>query len=255
MYYGPDLKVECPTGSGEYLNLAQCAQEIQHRLIHLFLPDEEGNRACNGGDELVNKDPFFKDYVPFYEYFDGDTGRGLGASHQCGWTAVVAKWIHDNGVTCRIPKTPRTPVNRRNSSVFLHDSASTDEDVKKYRPKSGPFSGKLVRRKSGKSLLNLTVNALDLNDDEEEATAKAAVCTQLDGLDHGVCVTDEILKKELTELQKLNLVPQLIQVMKLMMNFWNRSKQLSRSINRELMMMIMFLEMSLKLDFMINKAY
>ncbi|CAD1809653.1 Mannosyl oligosaccharide glucosidase family protein [Candida parapsilosis] len=202
LYYGPDLKVECPTGSGEYLNLAQCAQEIQHRLIHLFLPDEEGNRACNGEDELVNKDPFFKDYVPFYEYFDGDTGRGLGASHQCGWTAVVAKWIHDNGVTCRIPKTPRTPSNRRNSSVLLHDSTSTEEDVKKYRPKSGPFSGKLVRRKSGKSLLNLTVNALDLNADEEEATTKAAVCTQLDGLDHGVCVTDEILKKELTELQK-----------------------------------------------------
>ena len=126
----------------------------------------------------------------------------MGASHQCGWTAVVAKWIHDNGVTCRIPKTPRTPSNRRNSSVLLHDSTSTEEDVKKYRPKSGPFSGKLVRRKSGKSLLNLTVNALDLNADEEEATTKAAVCTQLDGLDHGVCVTDEILKKELTELQK-----------------------------------------------------
>lgn len=167
LYYGPELKVECPKGSGDYLNLAQCAQEIQHRLIHLFLPDENGNRACNGGDELA-KDPLFKDYVPFYEYFDGDTGRGLGASHQCGWTALVAKWIHDNGVSCRAPKTPRTP---RRSSVVLHNSGSTkdvlDDDVTQYLPKSGPFPGRLMRRRSGKSLLNMTIHALDLDDEDQ----------------------------------------------------------------------------------------
>ncbi|CAI5758521.1 unnamed protein product [Candida verbasci] len=205
LYYGTDLKVECPKGSGDYLNLAQCAQEIQHRLIHLFLPDEEGNRACNGDNEIVNKDQYFKDYVPFYEYFDGDTGRGLGASHQCGWTAVVAKWIHDNGVTCRIPKTPRTPMKRRKSSVLVHDSTNSsknEDDIMKYFPKSGPISAKLTRRKSGKSLLNLTVNALDLNDEEEDSACKAELSRDLQGLDHGANITDEILKAELHELNK-----------------------------------------------------
>lgn len=189
LYYGPELKVECPKGSGEYMNLAQVAQEIQHRLIHLFIPDPEGNRACNGGVELVDKDPYFKDYVPFYEYFDGDTGRGLGASHQCGWTAVVAKWIHDNGVTCRVPKTPGTPGRtpeppstseeekpplQRRSSLHLFDRATptADEDeedlVMKYAPKSGPFPGRLMRRRSGKSLLNLTINSLDLGEDLQD---------------------------------------------------------------------------------------
>ena len=60
------------------------------------MPDEEGDRACNGGVDILNRDPLFKDYVPFYEYFDGDSGRGLGASHQTGWTSLVTKWIHDN---------------------------------------------------------------------------------------------------------------------------------------------------------------
>ncbi|CUM64777.1 uncharacterized protein PRCAT00002388001 [Priceomyces carsonii] len=172
LYYGPDLKVECPKGSGDYLNLAQCAQEIEHRLIHLFVPDEAGNRACNGDDELLNQDPLFKDYVSFFEYFDGDTGRGLGAAHQCGWTAVVAKWIHDNGTSCRVPKTPRTPIAGKSSNV-LHNTQSLannkDEEIKQYLPKAGPFPGRITRRRSGKSLLNLTMNSLDL-DDEEDAT-------------------------------------------------------------------------------------
>ncbi|QBM90939.1 Glycosyl hydrolase family 63 C-terminal domain-containing protein [Metschnikowia aff. pulcherrima] len=177
LYYGLDLKVECPKGSGEYLNLAQCAQEIQHRLIHLFVPDADGNRACHGENVLVNQDPHFKDYVPFYEYFDGDTGRGLGASHQCGWTAVVAKWIHDNGTTCRTPKTPKpsTQPVRRNSihsfetenELALSQEEDDDELLEKFAPKAGPFPGRLVRRRSGKSLLNLTIQSLDLGDDED----------------------------------------------------------------------------------------
>lgn len=179
LYYGPDLKVECPKGSGDYLNLAQCAQEIQYRLIHIFLPDEKGNRACNGDNDLANKDPLFKDYVPFYEYFDGDTGRGLGASHQCGWTAIVAKWILDNAITCRLPGTPRTPLVRK-SSVYLHNSDMThnpdllapddlkSDELRQICPKSGPFPGKLSRRKSGKSLLNLTMNSLDLDEEEDD---------------------------------------------------------------------------------------
>lgn len=169
LYYGSDLKVECPKGSGEYLNLAQCAQEIQHRLIHLFVPDADGNRACNGENDLVNQDPYFKDYVPFYEYFDGDTGRGLGALHQCGWTAVVAKWIHDNGITCRTPKTPKTPIPERKQSIhsFTRDADpsgindSNEDDIKPFAPRAGPFPGSLMRRRSGKSLLNLTMHALD----------------------------------------------------------------------------------------------
>ncbi|KAL6450695.1 hypothetical protein SBY92_000941 [Candida maltosa Xu316] len=200
LYYGPDLKVECPKGSGDFLNLAQCAQEIQHRVIRIFLPDEEGNRACNGGDETLNKDPYFKDFVPFYEYFDGDTGRGLGASHQTGWTALVAKWIHDNAAANRVPKTPSTPKNRRRESVYLHESQradeATEEEFFKHAPKSGPLPGTLGRRKSGKSLLNLTVNALDLDDDEEGATKLAAAANAHDEERH-------ISQDELHRLQKV----------------------------------------------------
>ena len=200
LYYGPDLKVECPKGSGDYLNLAQCAQEIQHRLMHLFLPDENGNRACNGTNKLLNQDPLFKDYVPFFEYFDADTGRGLGASHQCGWTAVVAKWIHDNGVSCRIPKTPKTPNNRR-SSVFLHDSERlvAGDDVQQFYPKSGPFPGNLMRRKSGKSLLNLTVHALDLDEEEQENQSKLSAARKLPTNGFGLA-TNDAFQEELSEL-------------------------------------------------------
>lgn len=200
LYYGPELKVECPKGSGEYLNLAQCAQEVQHRLMHLFVPDENGDRACNGENELVNRDPLFKDYVPFYEYFDGDTGRGLGASHQCGWTALVAKWIHDNGVTCRLPKTPRSSSKR--SSVYMQsDSAGENGDnsedvIKQFLPKSGPFPGKLIRRRSGKSLLNLTVNALDLDDEEQESQEKHVI----PNLAANENKTNELLHDDLDEL-------------------------------------------------------
>ncbi|KAG7195941.1 uncharacterized protein KQ657_002327 [Scheffersomyces spartinae] len=163
LYYGPELKVECPKGSGQMLNLAQVAQEIQHRLMHLFVPDENGRRACIGDSDLFNSDPYFADYVPFYEYFDGDTGRGLGASHQCGWTAVVAKWIHDNGTSCRIPKTPHTPAEPQIPSNV------SEYDVTKFVPKTGPFPGRLIRRRLGKSLVNLTIHSLDLGDDESEA--------------------------------------------------------------------------------------
>lgn len=179
LYYGPELKVECPKGLGEFLNLAQCAQEIQHRLMHLFLHDDEGNRACNGDNDLVNKDPLFKDYVPFFEYFDGDTGRGLGALHQCGWTAIVAKWIHDSGLLCRVPNTPRTP--RRKFS----ETGVSDEQIKLYFPKSGPFPGQLTRRKSGKSLLNMTVNALDLGEDELEQHSNIDAACQDPGRNTG----------------------------------------------------------------------
>ncbi|KAH9978847.1 Six-hairpin glycosidase-like protein [Lactifluus volemus] len=108
-YYGDELQVECPTGSGEYMNLCQVAEEIQHRIIHIFGRDIHGRRAFNGGNQKLDFDPFFRDYVCFYEYFHGDDGRGLGASHQTGWSGLVAYHILQSGASCRLPKTPRTP--------------------------------------------------------------------------------------------------------------------------------------------------
>jgi hypothetical protein len=92
-YYGPEFRVECPTGSGTFLSLEECADEIAKRLTRLFLRDNSGRRAVFGNCEKMQTDPHFKDYVHFYEYFHGDTGRGLGASHQTGWTALVAKLL------------------------------------------------------------------------------------------------------------------------------------------------------------------
>ena len=85
IFYGDDLQVECPTGSGDYMNLANVAEEIQHRIIHIFGRDNEGRRAANGGNPKLDSDPHFRDYVWFFEYFHADTGSGLGASHQTGW--------------------------------------------------------------------------------------------------------------------------------------------------------------------------
>ena len=92
-YYGDDFKVEYPTGSGEYLTLEQIADEISRRLSQLFLRDENGKRAVSGNHPKLQDDPNFSNYVLFYEYFHGDSGRGIGASHQTGWTGLVAKLL------------------------------------------------------------------------------------------------------------------------------------------------------------------
>lgn len=92
-YYGDSLQVEFPAGSGERRNLGFVADELSNRLKSIFMKDENGLRPFNGGNEKLNKDPHFRDYLMFFEYFNGDTGSGLGASHQCGWTATVAKLI------------------------------------------------------------------------------------------------------------------------------------------------------------------
>lgn len=107
-YYGDDLQIECPTGSGYYMNLASVAEEVQHRIIHIFGRDGQGRRATNGGLNKLDYDPHFRDYVWFYEFFDGDSGKGLGASHQTGWSGLVAYHILQSGVTCRLPKTPKS---------------------------------------------------------------------------------------------------------------------------------------------------
>ncbi|KAJ5784638.1 uncharacterized protein N7503_009850 [Penicillium pulvis] len=109
MFYGDSFKVECPTGSGEYMHLGHVAEELQHRMQHLFARNDEGRRACNGSNDLLDFDEHWKDYMWFNEFFDGDSGRGLGTSHQCGWTGLIAKIIHDTGINCRLPQTPRGP--------------------------------------------------------------------------------------------------------------------------------------------------
>jgi hypothetical protein len=97
-YYGDDFKVECPTGSGNYLTLLEIANELTRRLSRIFLPDEQGRRAVNGSHEKLQGDPHFRGLIHFYEYFDGDTGRGVGASHQTGWTGLIAKLLQPRRV-------------------------------------------------------------------------------------------------------------------------------------------------------------
>jgi hypothetical protein len=94
-FHGPELRVECPTGSGRYLTLDAVARELASRLATLFLPNEEGRRPCHGHDPRYRDDPHWKDLVLFHEYFHGDEGKGLGASHQTGWTSLVTKLIED----------------------------------------------------------------------------------------------------------------------------------------------------------------
>jgi hypothetical protein len=90
-YYGNELTVECPTGSGKLMNLYQVAEEIARRLSSIFLLDQDGRRPVNGNARKFQDDPHWRDCIQFYEYFHGDTGAGVGASHQTGWTGVVAR--------------------------------------------------------------------------------------------------------------------------------------------------------------------
>jgi hypothetical protein len=94
-FYGDRLQVECPTGSGRMMNLQRVANEIGARLASIFLPDAAGRRPCHGDDVRFAADPHWRELVLFHEYFHGETGRGLGASHQTGWTALVARDIAD----------------------------------------------------------------------------------------------------------------------------------------------------------------
>ena len=92
-YYGDDFKIECPTGSGNYVTIEQAAQDLAVRLKRIFLRDGEGRRAVLGQNLKFQQDPHFRDFVPFYEYFHGDNGRGVGASHQTGWTGLIANLL------------------------------------------------------------------------------------------------------------------------------------------------------------------
>ncbi len=111
-YYGDDFKVECPTGSGQFLTINDVACELTRRLTRIFLRDDNGRRAAFGNHDKLQNDPHFRDLLLFYEYFHGDTGRGVGASHQTGWTGLIAKLLQ--------PRRQETP-QERCSRVLARD--------------------------------------------------------------------------------------------------------------------------------------
>jgi hypothetical protein len=106
-YYGDDLKVECPTGSGKYLTLWEVAEELAGRLMKLCLLDTNGRRPSLGDDQKQQLDPNFYNCLQFYEYFHGDTGRGLGANHQTGWTGLIANLIAEHGMARKANPEPQ----------------------------------------------------------------------------------------------------------------------------------------------------
>jgi hypothetical protein len=108
-YYGDDFKIECPVGSGTMLHLGEVAVELSHRLCRIFLRGKDGRRPVFGGSRIEQEDPHFRDNLLFYEFFHGDTGRGLGASHQTGWTAVVALVLRSYGLAAKTPSAVTTP--------------------------------------------------------------------------------------------------------------------------------------------------
>jgi hypothetical protein len=93
-YYGNEFTVECPTGSGRQMNLYQVAEELSRRLNNIFLKDKDGRRPVYGETRKFQEDPQWRDYLSFFEYFHGDNGAGLGASHQTGWTGTIARGMH-----------------------------------------------------------------------------------------------------------------------------------------------------------------
>jgi hypothetical protein len=92
-YYGDDFKIECPTGSGCYVTINDVATQLSGRLAKLFLRNEHERRPVFGSNEKFQRDPHFRDYLLFHEYFHGDSGRGVGAAHQTGWTGLIAKLL------------------------------------------------------------------------------------------------------------------------------------------------------------------
>jgi hypothetical protein len=117
-YYGDDFKVECPTGSGQFKTIAEVADELTRRLCKLFLKGQDGSRPVLKYHPKLANDPQFKDYILFHEYFHGDTGRGVGAPHQTGWTGLVAKLIQ-----------PRAPRGSREAVARMPTVARPRESV------------------------------------------------------------------------------------------------------------------------------
>jgi hypothetical protein len=114
-YYGDEYQIECPTGSGEFLSMGKVAEELTRRLTRLFLRGADGRRPVFGTSERLQSDPHFRDHLLFYEYFHGDSGRGVGASHQTGWTGLIAKLL--------MPRRPQSLVPDAKHTALLRQSA------------------------------------------------------------------------------------------------------------------------------------
>src|SRR5271166_3610220 len=135
LYYGDTFKVECPTGSGNLMNLFEVSREIANRLTGIFLRDETGHRPVYGGSERFQTDPYWRDCLLFYEYFHGDNGAGIGASHQTGWTGIVAKMIEIYG---RVD--PRALLERGKAEAFAR--AKEAEPSEPPIPAATPATGR-----------------------------------------------------------------------------------------------------------------
>jgi len=122
-YYGNGFIVECPTGSGRQMTLYQVAEELTRRLTSIFLRDKEGRRPVYGGTKKFQEDPHWRDYISFYEYFHGDNGAGLGASHQTGWTGLIAGAMHLFATT-----TPEQALELGKSAAFTEIPISARRD-------------------------------------------------------------------------------------------------------------------------------
>ena len=112
-FYGDGLRVECPVGSGRMLNLREVARELSSRLGSIFLAGPQGRRPCHGEDGRFARDPQWRDLVLFHEYFHGETGRGVGASHQTGWTALAVRFIEEMARGRAEAAAPATPAGAR----------------------------------------------------------------------------------------------------------------------------------------------
>jgi hypothetical protein len=115
-HYGDSFQVECPTGSGQMMNLAGVADELSRRLVAIFERDSQGRRPVFGGTEKMQSDPAWKDNVLFYEYFHGDLGAGIGASHQTGWTGLVAVLIEELALGAKPATQPQTRTAKKSAA-------------------------------------------------------------------------------------------------------------------------------------------
>jgi hypothetical protein len=115
-FYGESFTVECPTGSGNFMNLQQVADELSRRLNSLFLAGAGGHRPCHGGDPRYATDPFWRELILFYEHFHGDSGRGIGASHQTGWTSLVSLCL-ERVITRDVRETPKPSGRKRTKTA------------------------------------------------------------------------------------------------------------------------------------------
>jgi hypothetical protein len=135
MYYGDNFIIECPTGSGNKMNLYQVAEDISKRLSSIFLQDKTGRRPVYGNIKKFQEDPYWKDYILFYEYFHGDTGAGVGASHQTGWTGTIAKTMQ---LFSTISMEDSIKLNKEKIQQIAKKPVTSEKKVKKTATKDKP---------------------------------------------------------------------------------------------------------------------